>query len=67
MDFQTCLKDVVAAYKNNCQALLQGNQLRAVDPDGDKIINFKNVDEANISKGKSLGLTGKEVESKQNS
>lgn len=65
LDFQTCLKDVVEAYKNNCQALLQGNQLRAIDPDGDKIINFKNVDEANISKGKSLGLTGKEVENKQ--
>lgn len=45
LDFNSCVKNVDAAYKNNCQGLLQGNQLNIIDPDSDKIINSKSLNQ----------------------
>lgn len=63
--FKQCVNDVVPAYKNNCQATLLGNQVMAIDPDANKIINFNSITDAVNERGKKMGMDGNEAEKAQ--
>ena len=63
--FKQCIDEVLPAYKNNCQATLLGNQVIAIDPDGDKIINFNSIMDAVNARGRKMGMDGIEAEKAQ--
>ena len=63
--FKQCMDEVLPAYKNNCQATLLGNQVIAIDPDGDKIINFNSIMDAVNERGRKMGMDGIEAEKAQ--
>ena len=63
--FQQCISEVVPAYQNNCQTALLGNQVLAIDPEGDKIINFNSIAAAVNERGRKMGMDGIEAEKAQ--
>lgn len=44
--YESCVKSVHKSYQNNCSSILNGNQLKFVDKNNDKIMDFKTVSQA---------------------
>ena len=44
--FNGCVREVPVAYRNNCTEYLNGHQVRAVDVNQDKIIDYQTIEQA---------------------